>query len=180
MAELFPPPIGALLARAEAACERRGARLTELRRTVLGLILAADRPVGAYDLLDRLRNGRRQAAPPTVYRALDFLLEQGLIHRIERLSAFVGCVSHGDVGAGGGGTGSEGAGDGHAHHHAAQFLICRDCGRVTELDDHGLVYALTAAAARQGFQVGGASTVEAEGTCAACRDASPKPAAAPA
>ena len=166
MAEPFPPPVEALLARAGAACERRGARLTELRRTVLGLILSADRPVGAYDLLDRLPTEGRRAAPPTVYRALDFLLQQGLIHRIERLAAFVGCVSHADHAPRDGK--GDGDGDGHAHHHAAQFLICRGCGRVTELDDHGLVHALTAAAARRGFQVGGSSTVEAEGTCSTC------------
>src|SRR4029077_13126763 len=82
-----------LLDRAEASCERRGANLTELRRHVLGLILDAASPTGAYELLDRLRQNRRGAAPPTVYRTLDFLLEQGLIHRIERLSAFVGCVA---------------------------------------------------------------------------------------
>src|SRR5215475_6608479 len=102
----------ALLNRAEAICEHRGANLTELRRHVLGLILDAASPTGAYELLDRLRQNRKGAAPPTVYRALDFLLEQGLIHRIERLSAFVGCVA-----------GCTAAGKDHAHTHAAQFLI---------------------------------------------------------
>ena len=82
-----------LLDRAEAVCEHRGAKLTELRRHVLGMILNAASPTGAYDLLDKLRQTRRGAAPPTVYRTLDFLLEQGLIHRVERLSAFVGCVA---------------------------------------------------------------------------------------
>ena len=82
-----------LLRRAEAVCEHRGAKLTELRRQVLGMILDAASPTGAYDLLDKLRPKRRGAAPPTVYRALDFLLDQGLIHRVERLSAFVGCVA---------------------------------------------------------------------------------------
>ena len=74
-------------------CQQRGANLTELRRHVLGLILDAASPTGAYELLDRLRQTRRGAAPPTVYRTLDFLLEQGLIHKVERLSAFVGCVA---------------------------------------------------------------------------------------
>lgn len=149
----FPPGVEALLDRAAAQCEGRGAKLTDLRRQVLGLILAASRPVGAYDLLDRLRASRRGAAPPTVYRALDFLLEQGLVHRIERLSAYVGCLAN------------EGAE--HAHAHAAQFLICRRCGQVTELDDHTLAHALEAAARSQGFRLFGA-TVEAEGICAAC------------
>lgn len=67
-------------------------RMTAQRRDVLGLILQADAPVGAYDLLEQLRVSDRRPAPPTVYRALDFLLEHGLIHRIERLSAFVPCA----------------------------------------------------------------------------------------
>jgi Fur family zinc uptake transcriptional regulator len=86
-----------------------------------------------------------------VYRALDFLLEQGLIHRVERLSAFVGCVAHGA----------------DQHGHAAQFLICRNCGQVAEIDDHGLAHALAEAAARIGFSVANA-TIEAEGLCAVC------------
>jgi Fur family transcriptional regulator, zinc uptake regulator len=147
----FTPRTDTLLSHAGQICAGRGARLTDLRRQVLGLILDADGPTGAYDLLDRLRGTRRTAAPPTVYRALDFLLEQGLIHRVESLSAFVGCVSHGA----------------DQHGHAAQFLICRRCGQVTEIDDHGLAHALAEAASRAGFTVGKA-TIEAEGQCAAC------------
>ncbi len=82
MAVEFSRRTESLLDRAEAVCRQRGARLTELRRGVLGLILDAAAPTGAYDLLDRLRQTRRGAAPPTVYRALDFLLKQGLIHRV--------------------------------------------------------------------------------------------------
>ena len=89
------------------------------------MILDAASPTGAYELLDRLRQTRRGAAPPTVYRTLDFLLEQGLIHRVERLSAFVGCVAGCTVDP-----------DGESHTHAAQFLICRKCGRVVEMQDH--------------------------------------------
>ena len=145
----FPPGVAALLDRAGAICAGRDARLTSLRRQVLGLVLEARAPVGAYDLLEGLRGHRRGAAPPTVYRALDFLMAQGLIHRVERLSAFVGCVAHDD------------------HAHAAQFLICRDCGGVTELEDHGVADALAEAAARAGFSIAGA-TVEAEGRCSGC------------
>jgi len=145
----FSPRTEALLGRAGAICLRRGAKLTDLRRRVLGLILDADAPTGAYDLLDSLRRTRRSAAPPTVYRALDFLLEHGLIHRVERLSAFVGCLAEDAAG------------------HAAQFLICRACGRVTELDDREVTKALAEAARRSGFAVTGA-TIEAEGVCNAC------------
>jgi len=138
----------ALLDRAASICDRNGARLTALRRQVLGLILDAEAPAGAYDLLGRLRATRLGAAPPTVYRALDFLLEQGLVHKLERLSAFVGCVAH-------------------EEQHAAQFLICRNCGKVFEIEDHQLAHALEDAARRLGFTVGKA-TIEAEGLCAAC------------
>jgi Fur family zinc uptake transcriptional regulator len=113
------------------------------------LILDSEGPAGAYDLLDRLRETRDGAAPPTVYRALEFLLEHGLIHKLESRSAYVGCIGHGDP------------------DHAAQFLICRTCGQVTELDDHELAHALEDAARRLGFTVGKA-TIEAEGRCASC------------
>ena len=165
----FTPRTDRLLAHAGQICAGRGARLTELRRQVLGLILDAEGPTGAYELLDRLRGTRRNAAPPTVYRALDFLLEQGLVHRVERLSAFVGCVAHGVDGHGTDGQGTDG------HGHAAQFLICRRCGHVTEIDDHALAVALSEAAGRAGFTVGKA-TIEAEGLCAACAAMGAEPA----
>jgi len=145
----FSPATETLLAHADQICESKGTRLTDLRRQVLGLILEAEAPAGAYDLLDALRATRHGAAPPTVYRALEFLLENGLIHKLESRSAYVGCVSHADAG------------------HAAQFLICRTCGQVIELDDHELAHALEDAAKRLGFTVGKA-TIEAEGRCASC------------
>jgi Fur family transcriptional regulator, zinc uptake regulator len=145
----FLPQTETLLQRATDMCDSRGVRLTELRRQVLGLILDRDAPTGAYELLDQLRSTRDSAAPPTVYRALDFLLEQGLIHKLERLSAYVGCIADDD------------------HDHAAQFLICRSCGKVTEIEDHDLSHALNDAAKRLGFTVGKA-TIEAEGQCASC------------
>ena len=146
-----------MLTRAEAICEHRGATFTELRRHVLGMILDAASPTGAYELLDRLRQTRRGAAPPTIYRTLDFLLEQGLIHRVERLSAFVGCVAGCTVDP-----------DGESHTHAAQFLICRNCGRVVEMQDHDVSSVLARAAKREGFSISGA-TIEAEGFCGSCR-----------
>jgi Fur family zinc uptake transcriptional regulator len=149
----------ALLARAEHMCLRRGTRLTSLRRQVLGLVIDSAKPTGAYDLLDRLRAHHRGAAPPTIYRALDFLLEQGLIHKVERLSAFVGCIH-----------GIEEDDDDEAHLHAVQFLICQRCGGVTELTDGEIGQALVRAARVHGFALTG-STVEADGVCAQCRAA---------
>lgn len=139
---------------AAAACQRDGVRFTDLRRHVLGLVLEASGPVTAYGLLDQLRATRWNAAPPTVYRALDFLLQQGLIHRVERLNAFIGC--------------DEGA----SHAHAAQFLICRTCGGVDEVDDHAVADALSLAAAAKGFLPAHA-TIEIEGTCATCSGSAP-------
>ena len=147
----FSDRVDALLTEAATLCDRRGAQLTELRRKVLGLVLGNEKPTGAYELLDQLRALHKGAAPPTVYRALDFLLEQGLIHKVERLSAFVGCVHRDDE---------------HGHH-AAQFLICTQCGQVTELEDRRVERALIEAARRTGFRAV-KSTVEAEGTCGTC------------
>jgi Fur family zinc uptake transcriptional regulator len=160
MAAAFPRRTENLLDRAAAVCEHRGVRLTELRRHVLGLVLDSAAPTGAYELLDRLRQTRRGAAPPTVYRVLEFLLEQGLIHRVERLSAFVGCVA--------GCTADHG--EGESHTHAAQFLICRQCGRVIEMQDHDVSAVLARAAQEAGFSISGA-TIEAEGLCSTCRSA---------
>ena len=150
------------LDRAAAQCARRGAQLTELRRQVLRLVLEAEQPVGAYALLDRLKDLRGGAAPPTVYRALDFLLEQGLIHKVERLNAYLGCVE-----AGQGGHAHGGAEDGHHHDHPHQFLICRSCGATAEISDPAITAALASASAGAGFILHRA-TVEAEGVCAGC------------
>jgi Fur family zinc uptake transcriptional regulator len=150
-----------VLERAEALCQTRGVQLTPLRRDVLRLVLESEAPIGAYALLDQLKASRAKAAPPTVYRALDFLLEQGLIHRLERLNAFMGCneALEGD-----------GAHHDHAHDHPHQFLICRGCGATREISDHGVAEAISAAAAKAGFSAARA-TVEIEGFCGNCRDA---------
>ncbi len=133
---------------ASDACGRSNTQLTELRRTVLGLVLQAERPLTAYQLLDKLKEKRKSAMPPTIYRALEFLIENKLVHKVESLNAFVACEA------------------GH-HEHAIQFLICDCCGQVTELEDHGISHALDRAAAEKGFTASG-TIVEIEGTCAAC------------
>ena len=145
---------------AAALCARRGAQLTELRRQVLRLVLEAEQPLGAYALLDRLKASRAGAAPPTVYRALDFLMEQGLIHKVERLGAFIGCAEVEDHPAD--------CDCGAAHDHPHQFLICSRCGTTTELSNPGVSLALSRAAAAAGFALHRA-TVEAEGLCAGCQ-----------
>jgi len=152
----FSPDTLALLDRAAAFCAARTSRLTETRRLVLGLILQSNKPVGAYDILDHLRQYQRNAAPPTVYRAIDFLLSQGLIHRIERMSAFIGCAHRLDCH------------HGHGCGHRAQFLICSGCGTVSEVEDSEITHAIAHAARKIGFKPH-QSTVEIEGLCAACQ-----------
>lgn len=127
--------------------------MTAQRRRVLELICQSDTPVGAYEILDGLRATLSNPAPPTVYRALDFLLEQGLIHRIESLHAFIGC-SHPD------------------HPHASQFLICSDCGDVSEIEDPQITEGLRQAQEAVGFKPG-RPVIELLGTCAQCQDIEP-------
>jgi Fur family zinc uptake transcriptional regulator len=148
------------LERAEALCQTRGVQLTPLRRDVLRLVLESEAPIGAYALLDQLKASRAKAAPPTVYRALDFLLEQGLIHRLERLNAFMGCNEALE---------GHGAHHDHAHDHPHQFLICRGCGATREISDHGVAAAISAAAIKAGFSAA-RTTVEIEGFCDKCGD----------
>lgn len=143
--------IAAQLAAAETLCARNGVQLTELRREVLALILQARAPLTAYQLLDQLKSTRKSAVPPTIYRALEFLMENRLVHRIERLNAFMPCAE-----------------TDHDHDHAdAQFLICHQCGTVTEIEDHGVSAALAAAAAARGFTPERAM-IELDGLCATC------------
>ncbi len=140
--------IGKVLSLADALCHERGVRLTEQRKIVLKLLLESDKPVSAYDLLDRMRETVKNPAPPTVYRALDFLMEQGLVHKLESINAFVGCT-HPD------------------HPHASQFLICADCGEVAELEDDSVVQKLQQASEAIGFKTK-RPVVELMGTCAQC------------
>jgi Fur family zinc uptake transcriptional regulator len=139
------------LTEAESICTRQGLRLTALRKRVLELVWHSHKPLGAYDILGVLseEDGRR-AAPPTVYRALDFLLENGLVHRIASLNAFIGC-SH------------------PQHPHQGQFLICRVCSAAIELEQAAISDAITQAAAGVGFVVE-SQTVEVVGLCAGCRE----------
>jgi len=143
--------VGDALDRAAALCEQRGARLTELRRQVLELVWRGHAPVGAYEILGALQDGQRGAAPPTVYRALDFLMEQGLVHRIESLNAYVGCSRP-------------------ERDHVSQFLICKQCGSAAELDDASIAESVMRRAKELGFSVE-RQTIEVRGLCPACQKA---------
>jgi len=139
------------LARAQAICTKRGARLTPLRRRVLELILQSSQPVGAYALLAQLQAGRERLGPPTVYRALEFLLTHKLIHKIETSSAFIACI---DI----------------EHPHQSQFMICEDCGATEEIRDDEIVEAVRRIGEGRGYVVE-RQVIEVRGFCPACRSA---------
>lgn len=133
----------------ESACRERGLRLTPLRREVLELVAGSGKPVKAYDLLDRLRDTHGNAAPPTVYRALDFLLGQGFIHKLESINAFVWCPHPTD-------------------DHQVPFLICDECESAVEVCDDQVAELIAAQARRMGFRPR-AQTLEVHGVCEHCR-----------
>lgn len=139
----------AALVRAEVRCLAAGERWTEPRRRTFELLVEAGRPVKAYDLVASYGPGRRPTKPPTVYRALDFLIGLGLVHKVETRNAFIACPRP------------------DAARHAANFLICEVCGRADELD-LGMREPIEAIAQRLAFRLDRV-VIEARGVCAACR-----------
>jgi Fur family zinc uptake transcriptional regulator len=140
------------MAVAEALCTERGQRLTPIRRKVLAVLLGSHRPLGAYEIIDRLVPRGPRPAPITAYRALDFLRENGLVHRIESRNAFIACV----------------------HNHAAgalvAFLICERCGAVGEASSADVAATLATAARAAGFTPR-SPVIEITGICSHCRGA---------
>ena len=139
------------LAHAEAICAKSAQRLPPIRRQVLEALLGSHKPLGAYEIIDRADKGARPA-PITVYRALSFLREQGLVHRIESRNAFVACVNN------------------HASGDIVVFLICERCGEVGEAPSAAIAENLKAAARAAGFTPK-APVIEISGLCAHCRAA---------
>ena len=135
----------------EHACHERGLRLTPIRARVLELIAAAGKPVKAYELLElvRAQKGVGADAPPTVYRALDFLMANGFVHKLESVNAFVACHHP------------------NSDQHSVPFLICDRCHSAVELEDREVVAQLEARAKALGFQPQ-AQTLEVHGLCARC------------
>ena len=144
--------IDAALSAARKLCGERALRLTPLREQVLQLVWQSHKPLGAYAILDLLSaaNGgeKSRQAPPTVYRALEFLLEHGLVHRINSLNAFIGCSQP------------------HAHHNS-HFLICRNCATALEIVDPTIGTAIHNAAKLARFSEENAC-VEITGLCPNC------------
>jgi Fur family zinc uptake transcriptional regulator len=143
------------LAAAEAACLRRGARLTPIRHDVLGVLYSTHRPLGAYDIADALAGqGRRRLAPITIYRALEFLMAEGLVHRLASRNAFIACPHQ------------------HAPQDLVAFLICEGCGGVDEMSSAPLGRALSGLLKAERFEPH-LQVLEISGRCAHCRAPAP-------
>jgi len=156
---VFPSPghdhercLSDAIAHAEAICAARAERLTPIRRRVLEALLASHQPLGAYELIDRLAALGSRPAPITIYRALDFLREQGLVHRIESRNAFIACVHD------------------HATGDPVVFLICEKCGTVGEAASAAVADTIKNASRAAGFTPK-TPVIEISGVCAHCKAA---------
>jgi len=152
----FPPAqhdhadcVASAIQTAEKLCHERGLRFTAIRRRVLELVWDSHKPIGAYAILESLGEESKSAAPPTVYRALDFLIEAGLVHRLDSLNAYIGCPDP-------------------ASRHAGQFLICTNCRTVAELGDSDVEKFVAGKAGELGFTAI-RQMLEIEGLCKLCR-----------
>ncbi|OZG75512.1 Fur family transcriptional regulator [Hahella sp. CCB-MM4] len=134
---------------AKELCRNQGLRLTDTRLRVLELIWQSHTPVGAYEILAKFNEEGRNSAPPTVYRALEFLQEHNLVHRLASLNAFIGCIAP-------------------EHGHQGSFLICRKCSKAQELTSAELEESIQALAGKQGFTVDN-MTLEVSGLCPRCK-----------
>ncbi len=156
---VFPAPghdhdrcASAAITHAEEICAARHERLTPMRRNVLEALLASHQPLGAYELIDRLAAHGARPAPITIYRALDFLREQGLVHRIESRNAFIACVHN------------------HESGDPVVFLICEKCGAVGEAASAAVAETIRSASREAGFTPK-TPVIEIYGTCAHCKAA---------
>ena len=134
---------------ARSLCQKKGLKLTKIRQQVLEIIWDYHHPVGAYDILQKLQDRGYKPAPPTAYRALEFLTSAQLIHRIESLNAYIGCPSSGT-------------------NHQCQFYICTSCGHIAEVNNGEVAKALSTGAEELGF-VSCQPVIEVHGLCRACQ-----------
>jgi len=137
---------------AEAVCAERAERLTAPRRQVLEVLAASHKPIGAYEIIDLIARDKARPAPITVYRALEFLMKHGLVHRIESRNAYLACTHNHDSGA------------------LVAFLMCDTCGAVGEASTAAMAQVLATAAKKAGFRPA-LSVIEITGTCSHCRGA---------
>lgn len=139
-----------LVTQAEVLCEQRKQRFTTLRKRVLTLVCQAKQPAGAYQLLDDLKDEGFSSAPPTVYRALDFLLEQGFVHRLASNNTYLACAHP-------------------KENHEAVFLVCELCGHTQEIHTDGITRSVRKKSTNYDFKVSKVS-VEVSGLCASCHN----------
>ncbi len=142
--------VESLVIRAQQICTQNGARFTSIREKVFRLLAETHSGVGAYELLEQLKQTEPAAKPATIYRALEFLTEQGFIHKIESSNAFMLCHHF-------------------EHHHPAQLLICQQCGHVDELHSNVLFKEFSNLANELGFKIQ-QQTIEARGLCKNCQN----------
>lgn len=134
------------------------APLNETQSRIRDLLAQAEKPLSAYDVIDALREELGRVAPPTVYRALQKLIDEGLAHRLETRNAYVACRDSG-----------HGSGHSCGHRHRAGFMICRSCGKTLEFGDEEIETLLSRAAARGGFTAERVA-IEIQGLCADCKE----------
>lgn len=140
--------IARLVKQTESACREKGIRFTEPRQHVLEIIAGAKKPMGAYDILEALGNYMDNPKPPTAYRAIEFLQEQGIVHRIESLNAYMLC-------------------DMDHKHNGSQFMVCDSCGTVVEAHICHVPDDLARRAKEEGFTLA-RWDAELHGTCKDC------------
>ena len=157
MSAIFPAPDhdhsrcrADAIAQAETLCAKRAQRLTAPRRQVLEVLASSHKPLGAYEIIDLIARKKPRPAPITVYRALEFLIRNGLAHRIESRNAFLACAHNHDIVA------------------LVAFLICDTCGAVGEASPAAVTRLLADAAGKAGFRPS-MSVIEITGTCFHCR-----------
>ncbi len=139
------------LKRIEDICAERGVQVTPLRRAILRILAGSDGPIGAYAIMDELaRVQSRSVAPPTVYRTLEFLVENGFVIKIESRNAFAPC-------------------DAPGHDHHGIMLICNRCGKSDEIESTKLDALLQETASSSGFRMQ-RQVVEIEGLCESCHE----------
>ncbi|MGF1476401.1 MAG: Fur family transcriptional regulator [Geminicoccaceae bacterium] len=144
----FSPATETTLARLEGLCRQRGERMTAPRRRVLGILLEAEEPLGAYELIERMAKVGSRPTPPTVYRALDFLVSQGFVHKVHSENGFIACKAVEEV-------------------HEAELFICRTCGVTAEVARS--LSSVKQDASALGFTAESV-VVEVRGLCRGCKD----------
>ena len=135
---------------AEHYCQEHGLNFTPVRRKVLEILLQKNTAIGAYEILDLLREAGFKNQPPVAYRALDFLVQNGFAHKIEQLNSFIGCTHPGK-------------------DHSPAFMICRNCDSVSEEEALTRNFSVSQIASKAGFTVEKA-VIEARGLCHSCAD----------